>query len=147
MAAISSKIAADVHSLDILARGIEDRNDNTTRFLILCKGEKSMNHYHGPNASGFEMERWKTFIAFTIDHESPGALADALLVFKNHGLNLTSIDSRPSGVASWHYIFMVEFGGRKDGNGSGSVNEALGELAGVVRYYRYYGSWRNTRGR
>lgn len=52
--------------------------------------------------------RHKSLITFTIPHTKPGALADALAVFKTHGFNLTSIDTRPSRRRNWHYVFFVE---------------------------------------
>ena len=43
-----------------------------------------------------------------VNHATPGALAQALEMFKQHSLNLTSIDTRPSRRQPWHYIFFVE---------------------------------------
>lgn len=136
-AAIASRVAADVHSLNILASKIEDCDDNTTRFLILKKDafdEKglSINHLQASNE--------KALVSFTIDHSSPGALAEALLVFKQHRLNLTSITSRPSGESAWHYVFFVEFIGGSDGDGS--VKKALQDLSNVATGWRWLGSWK-----
>lgn len=143
-AAISSKVAAQVHDLDVLAKGIEDRDDNTTRFLFLCRSPYDK-ICAGPH---IQQERdddqsWKTLVAFTIDHHAPGALADALLVFKTYNLNLTSINSRPSCISPWHYIFFVEFAGRKAPDGHGPVNEAFTKLKATTEDCRWYGSWIN----
>lgn len=78
---------------------------------------------------------------FTISNTDPGALADALAVFKAHAINLTSINPRPSGEGPWHYMFLVEFQGRR---GQPAVNKALEELDGVVRSWRWLGSWENA---
>ncbi|RFU35848.1 hypothetical protein B7463_g459, partial [Scytalidium lignicola] len=68
--AIASKLAAEIHELDILAESIEDRDDNTTRFFILRKEiDDVRNHTAAPT---------KSLVSFTIDHGVPGALADVL---------------------------------------------------------------------
>ena len=148
-AAISSKIAADVHGLDVLARGIEDREDNTTRFFILRKlANESVAKQSClvDTTDGGECRDWKSLVSFTIDHKCPGALADALMVFKTFGLNLTSINSRPSRIRPWHYIFFVEFQGRRERDGQGSVNQALEKLSETTEDWRWLGSWENRVG-
>ena len=141
-AAISSKVAAGVHGLDVLAQGIEDRDDNTTRFFFIRNGTrpedptKQLSWQRETDA-----QAWKTLVAFTINHNSAGALADALMVFKTYVLNLTSINSRPSRINPWHYIFFIEFGGRKEEDGKGNVAEALKHLATVTEGCRWHGSW------
>ncbi|MCJ1247900.1 prephenate dehydratase [Trapelia coarctata] len=143
-AAISSKVAAQVHDLDVLAKGIEDQDDNTTRFFFLCRGPYNEVSVGSDAQQERESDQsWKTLVAFTIDHHAPGALADALMVFKTYNLNLTSINSRPSRLSPWHYIFFVEFVGRKAPNGHGPVNEAFAELKATTVDCRWYGSWIN----
>jgi len=143
-AAISSKVATQVHGLDVLAKGIEDRADNTTRFFFLCRGPYSRTSAgHVPQQELENDQSWKTLVAFTIDHHAPGALADALMVFKTYNLNVTSINSRPSCLSPWHYIFFVEFVGRKAPDGHGPVNEAFAKLKATTVDCRWYGSWIN----
>jgi len=80
-----------------------------------------------------------------VEHGEPGALADCLSVFKEHGLNLSSINTRPSGEAPWHYVFLVEVMGRKLANGKGgAVNGALHDLERVAKTCRWLGSWENA---
>ncbi|KAI9793378.1 MAG: prephenate dehydratase [Peltula sp. TS41687] len=148
-AAIASRAAVHVHALDVLASNIEDREDNTTRFLILKNRTPSDEDHLSPDHHHREArasEEEKTLISFTIDHFSPGALAEALLVFKEHRLNLTSINSRPSGEVPWHYVFFIEFrgasGSDRDGE-DGSVKKALHDLSKVTTACRWLGSWKN----
>ena len=141
-AAISSKIAADLNGLDVLAEGIEDNEGNSTRFFILRRGQ-DVEALEIDEAT--EMERYKSLVSFTVEHGEPGALADCLGVFKKFNLNLTSINTRPSGEAQWHYIFFVEFLGRKRPEGQGgAVNEALKELSKVAKSWRWLGSWESA---
>ena len=142
-AAISSKVAAQVHGLGTLAKGIEDRDDNTTRFFILCRGPRLRSSESALSETDRTGKLWKSLVAFTINHQLPGALADSLMIFKTYDLNLTSINSRPSRISPWHYIFFVEFEGRKEASGVGKVNEALEQLKAITEGCRWHGSWRN----
>lgn len=157
-AAISSGIAAQMHGLKFLARDIEDERNNATRFFVLRKrvsGEEKdkvegegegegvihgNGHVGAADGAPRPVLDFKSLLSFTVSHADAGALADALAVFKRHGLNLTSINSRPSGQAPWHYIFFVELQGKL---GQAAVNEALVELTDVVKVWRWLGSWKN----
>ena len=150
-AAISSALAADVHDLTILATAIQDVEDNTTRFLIIQKGPINLEYQgllppHLFAETGTRTKR-KALIAFSIDHEMQGALANALLVFKNHGLNVTSINSRPSRLRPWHYIFLVEVGGTKELEDPDLVRMALEELDTTTEGNKWLGCWVDRSGR
>ncbi|KAB8300291.1 hypothetical protein EYC80_000490 [Monilinia laxa] len=132
-AAIASSLAADIHRLDILAKGIEDREDNTTRFLVLRKGVDTC-------ATKVNVAA-KSMITFTIDHRTPGALADVLDCFRRYQLNLTSINSRPTKIIPFQYIFFVEFEGSKLSDPEGKVAGALENLNKYTQDWRWLGSW------
>jgi chorismate mutase/prephenate dehydratase len=101
-AAIGSEIAAELYGLKIICENIEDIGNNVTRFLIISKEDA--------RPSGDD----KTSILFSTAHKA-GALADVLNVFKNRGVNLTNIESRPSKKRQREYYFFVECQGhRKD---------------------------------
>ncbi|KAK6534663.1 prephenate dehydratase [Arthrobotrys megalospora] len=128
--AIASAIAASVHpDLDVLVADIEDRSDNTTRFLVISKETSGPSPVQGND---------KTFMTFTVHHEQPGALCDLLMVFKEFGMNLTSISSRPSLNVAWNYIFLVEFEGHQDAN---HVQKALQKMGKYCKSMRVFGSY------
>ena len=143
-AAISSRMAADLNKLDVLAQGIEDNEGNSTRFFSLQRRERDQQTSDDDSATTDDELDYKTLVSFTVEHGEPGALADCLAVLKKHGLNLSSINSRPSGETPWHYIFLVEILGRKRcHDGGGKVNAALLELDQVAKSSRWLGSWAN----
>lgn len=140
-AAISSVLAAEVHGLSLLAKNIQDREDNTTRFLTLRKGlsfELPTGHEDSTTLD------WKSLLVFDVIHESHGALAKALLVFEKQHLNLTHFNSRPSRVRPWHYIFLVECAY----NGTATairqqIQAALADLKLVTEGCKCLGFWQD----
>ena len=111
-AAVASKFAAELYNLDILAENIQDVRGNTTRFLVI-----------GRTCSEPTGED-KTSIYFGIK-DKVGALHDTLDTLKNNGINMTKIESRPSGDKVWEYVFFVDFEGHAD---SPNVKRALEEM-------------------
>lgn len=139
-AAISSELAGQLYSSDVLARNIEDRSDNKTRFLIISSklllSPDLKLRWPKPERTGT-----KSFISLTVPHHHPGALADALGCFREHGVDLTSINSRPSLKEPFQYIFFVEFEGHKMDDPDGRVNGALDDIGKAVEKWRWLGSW------
>jgi chorismate mutase / prephenate dehydratase len=84
----------------------------------------------------------KTYLLFTVDHRKPGALCDALKVFKDYEINLTKIDSRPSRQRSWHYVFFIEFQGHSEDQ---NIRDALESLKELCLDIKKLGSYPNQR--
>ena len=97
-AAIGSRIASETYGLGIIAEGIEDHPTNTTRFVVLGKGQSE------PTGKD------KTSILFGTPH-IPGALHAALGPFSRSGINLLRIESYPIRNRMWEYLFFVDFAG------------------------------------
>jgi len=98
VAAIASRRAAQLYSMQVISEGIEDSGTNYTRFIIL--GRKI------PPRSGDD----KTSVIFGVEHK-PGSLYRALRALSNRRLNLTKIESRPMKETPWQYNFFVDFQG------------------------------------
>ncbi|RAL08379.1 prephenate dehydratase PHA2 [Aspergillus homomorphus CBS 101889] len=145
-AAIASRFAAEHHGLDILAENIEDETNNTTRFLILKnitadRTAASRFEQIKANATPCGTAKKKTLISFMVHQDRTGALADALLIFKTHGMNLTSINSRPSQARAWKYVFLVEGHLTPTSRNAGAVSEILQGLKQVTESCRHLGTW------
>lgn len=111
-AAIGSTAAAELYGLGIVCENIEDIANNVTRFLIIGKEDSKAT------------DDDKTAILFSTSHKA-GALSDVLDVFKQHDINLTNIESRPSRKREWEYYFFMDFlGHRSDRRVQKALKEA-----------------------
>ncbi|KAF1915324.1 Prephenate dehydratase-domain-containing protein [Ampelomyces quisqualis] len=142
-AALSSHVAAKVFGLDVLAESINDHLGNTTRFLVIRRRDSALAPQEDKHKND-KQDKWKSLLTFTVDHAHPGALAKCLTVFEKYALNLTSINTRPSGVENWNYVFFVEFDGRKeDDEAQGNVNKALNDVSRICKACSWKGSWKS----
>ncbi|MEY3492530.1 MAG: hypothetical protein RL309_1658, partial [Verrucomicrobiota bacterium] len=124
-AAVASATAAESRGVPILARGIQDRRDNATRFFVIAKTA---------NTVGAKDE--VTSVVLTLKHE-PGALQGALAAFSDRGINLIRIESRPSHRRAWEYLFFIDFAGRRHrAQGSLRSGEVAGQLSSIRRMSR-----------
>lgn len=124
-AAISGKIAAELFDLNILAKNIEDFSNNTTRFLILGK--------QSTQATGDD----KTSVCFAIN-DKIGALYDCLEPFKNKGITLTKVESRPMKNSNWEYCFFIDVLGHRDDK---IIQEAFDQLKNSCSFFKILGSY------
>ena len=126
-AAIAGQVAAEVYGLEILVADIEDRKDNTTRFLVV--GKQSF------RSSGED----KTTLLMTAGRtDSPGALHGLLEPLARHGISMTRIESRPSHRRKWDYVFFVDIEGHEQ---DPPVRRALAELKRRASLFRVLGSY------
>ena len=124
-AAIAGAYAGRVYGLEVLEKGINDSNTNSTRFIIVC------------NQKIFLEDAKKISICFEIPHQS-GSLYHILSHFIYNNLNLTKIESRPIEGQNWEYRFFVDF----DGNLSQSaVKNALRGLRDESRNMKILGNY------
>ena len=100
-AAVASAQAGVNYGLPVLVANIEDNPDNVTRFAVIS------------TSTSPRTGRDKTSLMLEITHQ-PGALADAMAIFKRNKLNMTWIESYPIPGSRGRYLFFVEFEGHQD---------------------------------
>ncbi|HHX05041.1 MAG TPA: prephenate dehydratase [Pseudomonas sp.] len=127
-AAIAGDMAAQLYGLSILADKIEDRPDNSTRFLII--GNQTV------PATGDD----KTSVIISMSNK-PGALHELLIPFHTSGIDLTRIETRPSRSGKWTYVFFIDFIGHKD---DPLVKSALEKIAQEAVGLKVLGSYPNA---
>ena len=127
-AALGPRLAAELYGCELLAESVEDRSDNSTRFVWLASEGAT------PQAPPT-----KTSIVFWgFNDESPGALVGVLGELAERAVNLTKIESRPRRVRLGHYMFFADLEGAAD---DARVSEALSALSERVQTLKVLGSY------
>jgi len=124
--AIGADITANLNSLEIIAKGIEDNPSNYTRFLVISRKE-----------SVESADNYKTSVVFVTKHV-PGALHRVLKLFADENINLLKIESRPRRQGLWEYIFLMDFEGHKNEK---KIESILNKMKEVTVWYKILGSY------
>ncbi len=124
-AAIAGEIAGKIYGLKCVATAIEDRADNTTRFLVIGRS------LFPPSGND------RTSLLVTVN-DKPGALYDVLSPFAKHGISLNRIESRPAHTGKWQYAFFIDVSGHIH---EGNLEEAVSEIEPGVANLRVLGSY------
>ena len=127
-AAIASSTAADHFGLQVIADDIGDNNGAITRFVLVQKPSGKT------NPTGHD----RTSLAVFIDIDHAGALLEILSVFAKYEVNLTFIQSRPTGRELGHYHFIIDVEGHIDDPGVGQSIKDLKEICDDIRFLGSY---------
>lgn len=124
-AAIAGAHAAEVYGLDILEKGINQSDTNSTRFIVIT------------NQKIFKKNAGKISICFEVPHRS-GSLYHMLSHFIYNNLNMTKIESRPIEDRTWEYRFFIDFEGNL---ADSAVKNALRGLRDETRNMKILGNY------
>lgn len=124
-AAIASEQAAKIYGLDILERGVNQSDSNSTRFIIVT------------NQKIFQKDASKVSLCLEVSHES-GSLYRILSHFIYNNLNMCKIESRPIEERNWEYRFFIDFEGNL---ADGAVKNALRGLREEARSMKILGNY------
>ncbi|WP_020522637.1 prephenate dehydratase [Catelliglobosispora koreensis] len=130
-AAICAPIAIERFGLKEIATKIADHPDAVTRFVLLSRPGPP------PPPSGDDI----TSLAIWIAHDRVGALLGVLTELAVRGVNLTRIESRPTGERLGRYVFFLECTGHV---AEARVGEALQGLRRVCAEVRFLGSYQRA---
>ena len=127
-AAIGGEAAAEVYDLNVLVNNIEDRSDNSTRFLVIGRDLLA--------PSGDD----KTTILISTSGTAGGAgvLHGLLQPLAKHGISMSRIESRPSRRKNWDYVFFIDVDGHAE---ELPLREALVEMESGSSLFRIVGAY------
>ena len=124
-AAIAGENAAHVYGMKVVAGPIEDRNDNTTRFLVIGRAS------FPPSGND------RTSLMVSI-RDQPGALYRILEPLARRDISMNRIESRPAHGALWQYAFFIDVAGHAD---ESPLKDALAEIDDFAGDVRVLGSY------
>ena len=128
-AALGARTAAAMYGCELLREGVEDSDDNVTRFVWIAP--------EGTEAAGDGA--WRTSLVFSeVGADHPGALVECLSEFSDRGINLTRIESRPLRQGLGRYMFFCDLEGRET---ESPVAEAIAALRTKAASVRILGSY------
>lgn len=128
VAAIASKLAAEIYGLDVLAENIEDAEHNTTRFLVMSRDKLEAPAGNGPV---------KTTFVFRV-RNVPAALYKALGGFATNGVNMTKLESYMVGGSFTATQFYADIEGHPADRSVALAMEELGFFTDYVRILGVY---------
>lgn len=131
-AAICAPVATSRHRLVVLADKLADHPDAVTRFALVTRPATP------PEPTGDDL----TSLAVYIAHDRAGALLAVLMELAVRGINLTRIESRPTGERLGRYVFFLDCTGHV---AEARVGEALQGLRRICADVRFLGSYPHHR--
>ena len=130
-AAVASELAAEYYDVPVVARSIQDKSDNTTRFFVL--GRKPA----GPVGGGKDVTSFLVSLGDEAAAHS-GALLKMLMPLAERGINLSKIESRPSKKRPWDYYFFLDVTGHHD---DPAMKAAIAQLRTFCPMVKWLGSY------
>lgn len=128
IAAIAGDYAAQIYDLNVLCSNINFSTANYTKFVVIAKDEK------------VAKDNDKISVILSLEHKV-GALAQIIDIFKEYGINLLKLESKPDVNNPFEYLFFVDFTGNIDDE---KIQNALGMLREKTKNVKYLGNYKSA---
>lgn len=127
IAALGSGEGSRLYGLQVIAEALANQKENFSRFIVLANKSVSVST---------QIPSKTTWIMST--EQKPGALVDALIILKDHGVNMCRLESRPINGNPWEEMFYVDVEANlRDQN----LINAINELKSITRYFKVLGCY------
>ncbi|GAA5217483.1 3-deoxy-7-phosphoheptulonate synthase [Corallincola platygyrae] len=127
VAAIGSADGGELYGLTPIKTGLANQKENFSRFIVIARKPVEV----------AEQIPAKTTLIMSVD-QKPGSLVEALLVMREHGLNMCKLESRPIQGNPWEEMFYIDVEGNLR---SSNVQSALEALTRITRYLKVLGCY------
>ncbi|WP_127587969.1 prephenate dehydratase [Paenibacillus koleovorans] len=128
LAAIGTRLSAELYGLELLAENITDHDNNYTRFVLVGREKPQLK----------QADLQKSTIIVTLPEDYPGALHQVLSAFAWRRINLSKIESRPTKKRLGNYYFYIDIEASMD---SVLLPAALAEIEAIGCQVRLLGSY------
>jgi len=125
-AVIASNRSASIYNLDIIKENINNKSDNSTRFIVISKNIETDTSCN------------KVSVVFSLEHKA-GTLYKLLRHFAENNINMMKIESRPMEKGAWKYFLYVDFEGNIE---SEKITKALKLIEQSSAYFKLIGGYR-----
>ena len=126
-ACIANIKTKNIYDLELLAEGINNNQENYTRFVVISKNMKISEKSN------------KISIVTAIEHKT-GSLFKLIEIFSKENLNMVSIKSRPIPYKTWEYYFYIDFEGNLNDE---NVVRAFENIKAQMSYMKILGNYRS----
>lgn len=127
-AVIGSVRCASLYNLEIIKENINNKSDNSTRFIIISKELETDSNCN------------KVSVVFSLEHKA-GTLYKLLRHFAENNINMMKIESRPMEKGAWKYFLYIDFEGNIE---SQEVKTALKLIEQSSAYFKLIGTYVKT---
>lgn len=127
VAAIGSAAGGELYGLQVVATHLANQKENYSRFIVVARK---------PIEVAPQIPAKTTLIMST--SQQAGSLVEALLVLRNHHINMTKLESRPVQGNPWEEMFYLDVSANLQ---SSDMQDALVELTKITRYIKVLGCY------
>ncbi|KAL1897220.1 prephenate dehydratase [Ceratocystis pirilliformis] len=141
--AISSVMAADIYNIDVLAKSIQNAEQNATGFYVLRKAAPNDNVAQIPQviSNPPETKNWKGFIHFTVAEDKSATLGHLIKIFTSNGVDVVEIHSQPREGRPFGLDYFMTLETMPPIENGSSISKIIEEASREAETFKWLGYW------